>query len=129
MSKKNWCVWVILVVFYAVMMRLGITCPIRFLTGVSCAGCGMTRAWMAVARLDLASAFSYHPLFWLPIPGAVVLLLRKKLPKALSRGLLAGCVALFLVVYVLRLFSGEDSVVVFAPREGFFWRLAASIWH
>ena len=48
-------------VFYLV----GIGCPIKFLTGVSCPGCGMTRAWASVAALDFARAFAYHPLFFL----------------------------------------------------------------
>ena len=32
-----------IVLFYVVLEGLGVTCPIRFLTGVSCAGCGMSR--------------------------------------------------------------------------------------
>ena len=32
------------VLLYGGMEALGVTCPIRFFTGVSCAGCGMSRA-------------------------------------------------------------------------------------
>lgn len=53
----------IIAAFYAVMELAGITCPIRYLTGISCAGCGMSRAWISLLRLDAASAFAYHPLF------------------------------------------------------------------
>lgn len=49
----------------------GVGCPVRFLTGVSCPGCGMTRAWLEALRLDLPAAVAYHPLFWL-FPLAVV---------------------------------------------------------
>ena len=52
-------------------------CPIRLVTGVSCAGCGMTRAWLSVLRLDLRQAFYYHPLFLLPPVGAALWLCRK----------------------------------------------------
>ena len=31
---------------------------------VPCFGCGMTRAFVSALRLDFASAFSYHPMFW-----------------------------------------------------------------
>ena len=40
-------------------------CPFRFFFGISCPGCGMTRALLAALRLDFAAAFSYHPLFFL----------------------------------------------------------------
>ena len=55
-----------IVLFYVLLESLGVTCPIRFLTGISCAGCGMSRAWLSLLRLDLAGALYYHPLFWLP---------------------------------------------------------------
>ena len=61
-------------------------CPIRLVTGVSCAGCGMTRAWLSVLRLDLRQAFYYHPLFLLPPVGAALWLCRKKLPRKFLKG-------------------------------------------
>ena len=66
---------------YLLIESLGVTCPIRFLTGISCAGCGMSRAWLSLLRLDFAGALRFHPLFWLPIPAAALLLLRPRLPK------------------------------------------------
>ena len=39
-------------VFYLILESVfGITCPILFLTGISCAGCGMSRAWFCVCLL------------------------------------------------------------------------------
>lgn len=32
-------------------------CPFRFFFGISCPGCGMTRALLAALRLDFAAAF------------------------------------------------------------------------
>ena len=90
---------------YLLIESLGVTCPIRFLTGISCAGCGMSRAWLSLLRLDFAGALRFHPLFWLPIPVGLAL-----------------CGALFLLVYLIRLgLPGE--IVVFAPQEGLIWRL------
>lgn len=48
-------------------------CVVRQVTGLACPGCGMTRAWLAALRLDLAAAVAYHPLFWV-VPLAVALL-------------------------------------------------------
>ena len=51
-----------------VRVRLGIGCVFRETFGIPCLTCGMTRAVLAVARLDFLAAFRFHPLFWtLPI--------------------------------------------------------------
>lgn len=111
---------------YVALEALGITCPIRFLTGISCAGCGMSRAWLSLLRLDLAGAFYYHPLFWLPIPAAALLLLRRRLPDRVFMAGLALCAALFILVYFIRLvLPGE--IVAFVPREGLIWRLLSGL--
>lgn len=110
--------------FYLLIESLGVTCPIRFLTGISCAGCGMSRAWLALLHLDFPLAFHMHPLFWLPVPAAVLLFYRKH--KQVRRVGLAICVGLFGIVYFVRLFSTDD-VVVFAPQEGLLWRLISGI--
>lgn len=129
MRRKDIGALLVIVAFYAAMQLVGITCPIRFLTGISCAGCGMTRAWLALLRLDFSSAFAYHPLFWLPVPGLVVLLLRRRIPKSLFRLTLAVIVVLFLVVYVIRLLSPEDTVVTFAPSQGLIGQLLRHLWN
>ena len=113
--------------FYLVIEALGVTCPIRFLTGISCAGCGMSRAWRALLRLDLAQAAAYHPLFWLPVPAAAVLVFRERVPRWFYRGFLAIVCGLFVIVYLLRLFSPEDQIVVFRPDQGLIPRLIAGL--
>ncbi len=107
---------------YLIWGRMGISCPILFLTGVSCAGCGMSRALLAMLRLDFQTAFYYHPLFWLPIPAAFLFLFRNRIPRRLLRGLAAVIIAAFLGVYVIRLFFLQDSIVVFRPEDGLIWR-------
>ncbi len=109
--------------FYAVLMLLGITCPIKYLTGVSCMGCGMTRAWLSLLRLDFRGAVAYHPLFWLPPPFLLCYFFRDRLPKiVICGGLVAVCV-LFCGVYLFRLMDGADTVVVWAPEEGLICRV------
>lgn len=86
--------------FYLGLEALGITCPILFLTGISCAGCGMSRAWMALLRLDVSAAFQYHPLFWLPVPAGIALLCRRRIPRRVGKVLLiALCVVLLLTAF------------------------------
>ncbi|HOO79834.1 MAG TPA: DUF2752 domain-containing protein [Lachnospiraceae bacterium] len=47
-------------------------CPMIFLTGLPCPGCGLTRAALALLRLDIVSAFSFNPSIfgWILLAGA-----------------------------------------------------------
>lgn len=108
--------------FYAVIELFGVTCPIRFVTGISCAGCGMSRAWLSLLRLDFSAAFHYHPLFWLPVPAALLFWFRNRVPQWLYRGGLGAAAGLFAAVYVIRLFDGKDPIVTFAPGEGILYQ-------
>jgi hypothetical protein len=40
----------------------GTWCAFREATGLDCPGCGLTRAYRAMGRLDVAGAFRYNPL-------------------------------------------------------------------
>lgn len=58
---------ILLAVFAAAacgMWLLELPCVWKFLLGVSCPGCGMTRAWLSVLHLNFAQAFRMHPMFW-----------------------------------------------------------------
>lgn len=127
MRKKDIEAVAAVALLYGAMMALGITCPIKFLTGVSCAGCGMSRAWLSLLRGDMAGAFAYHPLFWLPPLAAAGFLWREKLPRAVFRAGAAVVCGLFLAVYAVRLLTPGDTVVVWAPAEGALYRLLSHV--
>lgn len=40
---------------------IGFVCPLRFVTGWKCPGCGVTHMCVALMRLDFAAAFASHP--------------------------------------------------------------------
>ncbi len=89
----------------ALSYLLGVGCPIRYVTGIPCPGCGLTRAYWAVLHLDFAAAFSYHPLFWL-IPFllfAAYTGCKGARTKKLRDGALMVSGFAFLAVYVVRL--------------------------
>ena len=48
MNRKDVSALAGIALFYVLIESLGVTCPIRFLTGISCAGCGMSRAWLSL---------------------------------------------------------------------------------
>lgn len=84
-------------------------CLFRAVTGIPCIGCGLSRAWLAALRLDLASAFRYHPMFW-SIPLLILLaffdgkLFRKALWNRLLLILLtAGLAVCYLIRFVVYL--------------------------
>ena len=111
-----------IVILYMFLENIGITCPIKFITGISCAGCGMSRAWLALLHFDLKKAIYYHPLFWLP-PVVVLSLLLKKNNAKLFKIILCLSAMLFLSVYVCRLIDMKESIVVFKPEDNIVFRI------
>lgn len=117
----------VIVLFYLVIEGFGVTCPILFLTGISCAGCGMSRAWLSLLRLDLSAAFQYHPLFWLPVPAGIALLCRRRIPGNVWKAMVTAACVLFLGTYIARLLSPEDEIVVCQVTQGLLYRLLSGI--
>lgn len=109
---------------YAVFFLLGIGCPIRFLTGVSCFGCGMTRAWLSLLRLDLRGAFFFHPGFWIPPLALLFFLYKSKISIKFYKIFMFTAIALFVIIYFVRLFLADGGIVVFQPENGALCRLA-----
>ena len=90
-------------------------CPFRRLIGIPCPTCGMSRAWLAAFRLDPASAFRFHPMFW-SVPLLILfplydgrLFAREKLNGLVLFGLLAA----YFVCYALRLVAYLRGEIVF----------------
>ena len=90
-------------------------CPIRWLTGVSCPSCGMSRAVGALLKFDFALAFYFHPLVYLLPAAFLVYLLRKRIPRKVTIVLCVGILVLMLAVYIYRMSAGSD--IVYAKFE------------
>ena len=120
-SKNNIKAVSVILLFYITIESIGITCPIKFLTGISCAGCGMSRAFLAALRLDFVSAFHFHPLFWLVIPTVLLFIFKNKIPFFKICFILI--VTIFIITYLIRMFQPNDNIVVFEPQAGFIYRV------
>jgi len=107
---------------YGILYIAGIGCPIKFLTGISCMGCGMTRAYLSLLRLDLAGAFRYHPLFPIPVIAAIIFLFKSRISQKIVKVLLFTTIVLFSIIYLLRILDPSDTVVVFEPTNGAIYR-------
>lgn len=106
--------WLYIVLSHAVIAGVFLlcfffeSCLVHRLTGLPCPGCGMTRAYVSMFRLDFASAWYYHPLaFFLPLP--VMYLVHRKswhLPgnKRISLILLILLIVSLVAVYIARAF-------------------------
>ena len=114
--KKVWLKFggfVIAAMLYALLAFAGVGCPIRAITGIPCAGCGMTRSVISLIKLDLEAALYYHPLIVL-MPFIPVLLTVKKGPLAIKKlrtVLWIIIIGAFIVVYLFRLLILKNSAI------------------
>ena len=118
-----------IVIGLVILACASVGCPIRALFGVSCPGCGMTRATVCAAKLDFAGAFQYNPaVFSLPLFALLFIIFRKK-RKAVYIILFVFCL-LLVAVYVYRIVSGVSSdVVYFCPEKGLIYKTIRSVFN
>ena len=57
---------------YASALLFGWNCPIKYLIGVPCPGCGLSRALAALLRLDFRTALRFHPMVFVLPPVVFV---------------------------------------------------------
>ncbi len=87
-------------------------CPTRYIFGIPCATCGMTRAFLSAAKLDFKAAFYYHPLFGIIGIELIYLIFRKLILKKikinikLEIGVLIFTGVLLITTYIIRLYLG-----------------------
>lgn len=81
-----------------------IPCFFKEFFGISCPGCGMSRAVLSVIKFDFVAAFSYHPMFWsLPVLYIYFLFGGKVFNKKwLDYGILIFIAFGFLINFVLK---------------------------
>lgn len=111
------------VVLYVILESFGVTCPIKYITGISCAGCGMSRAWIALLHFNIHEAFMYHPLFFLPPVVVIVMLLKSKINIKFYKIFIFTMAGAFVIVYLYRMFIGTGDIVVFEPQNNILFRI------
>lgn len=114
--KKSMVLAAFIFLYYAVTGFTG--CPFRYYFGISCPGCGMTRALLSAATLHFEQAFYYHPLFFLAPFLVLLLFFLDKIPmkKLMPILLLFGLV--FFIVYIKRLLDPTNDIVYIDLSQG-----------
>jgi len=104
----------VIFLIYFVLNLFDIGCIFKWITGISCPGCGITRAVLSTLRLDFKTALYYHPLFWLIIPTILFLVCAKKplFGNNLYQNIFCTVIlTIVLAVYFYRLFIIDNDIV------------------
>lgn len=99
-------------------------CPVILLTGYPCPGCGLTRAFVSLAKLDIPSAIQYNPSVFLWAPLILAAIYKRYISgeslKSLFIPLTVVCV-ITIGIYIWRMifrFPGTPPMV-YEPRNLF----------
>lgn len=84
-----------------IFVAINYGCIYKRLLGISCLGCGLTRAYKSLIHGNIKQAFYYHPLFWtIPIISYIGIFTPKNESK-----LLLFFIILFIIVYIIRILT------------------------
>lgn len=134
MSKRLSKIIIFLFLFFILILIVlkQYQCPIKFVFGLSCPTCGITRAILSALQLDFTKAFYYH-MFWpIVVVGLIAYTLYKLKILKVNRNqmimiLCIICIA-NLVYYFYRLFNNSE-IVYFAFNESLIYKVYKLIMH
>ncbi len=97
---------IIIITAFIIILFFFYKCPFKLIFGIDCAGCGMTRAYKALLRLDFISAFKYHSLFPIPIMVCIYQVFRKRICIGERNEKIGSIIILllFLIRWILKIF-------------------------
>ncbi len=126
MKKKEFFALFFILAGYILFLYITkIGCPIRFLTGISCMGCGLTRACVSLLKGNLLEALVFHPLvLLLPIIGILFYRELTHKEKRIDKILWSIIIILFVLVYLIRL-ACKSEVVQININEGVIYKIVA----
>lgn len=125
LRRMGLCLSIFLVLVFMNISNVG--CPIRYLTGIPCLGCGMTRACLCLLRFDFAQAFYFHPLCYFMPVVVMFYLLKEKMGKTILIRLQWMAAILFAVVYVVRVLDPGNMLITINVSDGLLYKIAHSV--
>lgn len=105
---KHICIFGSLFLVLLLYRVLGITCIYRFLFGIPCPTCGVTRSVLSLLKLDFTASFRYNPMTVPLLVFGFLMIHRRLFPKwKLFIEVGAGITLILLfAVYIFRLKNG-----------------------
>lgn len=110
----------------------GIGCPIKFITGIPCLGCGMTRAVISVLRFNFSAALYFHPMVVVVIPTVVFYMLDyfllhlKNFPWKIVIDVIC---LLFVICFLVRISFGYGIFSEWDIKDGMFYRISSFVYN
>ena len=126
MKKKTFNIIIMFIIIF-ILVILGIyKCPFKYIFGISCPFCGITRAFLSAFSLDFKASFHYY-FFWpLVLIMVIIHILYEfkviKINKKIMYFFLYLFAIINLIYYFCRLFSGSD-IVYFDFTESLIYRI------
>ena len=91
-------------------------CPSKYVFGIPCPGCGMTRALIALCTLDIEQAMYYHPLCVMVVVIGLILALDYwkviNVSKKIRTGILFTGGIVMIAVFIWRIHNGSPIVAI-----------------
>ena len=93
----------------ALLIVLFYKCPIKLIFGIDCPGCGFTRSFFALFRLDFKASFRYHPMGIPMLIESVYYIFRDeirkfvRIPEMVENVIGITTVVLIFAVWIIRL--------------------------
>lgn len=108
-------------------------CPLRYLAGIPCPCCGMTRSFMSLLRLDIRTSLWQHPLL-LPTGFAIWYLIHRNVlpdkykfaPKT-EKILGVVLLVLLLALYIYRIGFEPDGIIKINLDDGWLFKIMREI--
>ena len=116
----------VIAIYIIIISVTKIGCPIKWLTGIPCPGCGITRSCIAFLNLDFKAAFEYHALTLIVIPAFVYILFGKRpLFKSVRREKIFFAVLLTIMIgyYIFRLIIQKNDIIYIDISSSFVVKL------
>lgn len=121
-------VGIVLLYFLFTITKIG--CPIKYITGIPCLGCGMTRATLSILKLDFDMAFYYHPMIFVLLPTVIAYFVSFILNRAKSniwKIIFYTVCVLFVVCYFIRIKGNIGVLSNFSVTDGLIYKAVSYI--
>ncbi len=106
-KKYIWCMAAVAVYYVVVHVFMPVACPLIYVTGFPCAGCGMTRAVLFVLTGQFSRAFYMNPVAFLIVLFGAYCFFCRYVKGGQVKGFIAGIIILFIVLlaaYFIRMY-------------------------